>query len=187
MLRKKLLTIACVVGILGCGACFLPPVNSTPHYPPPPPIREELRGIKAIRVFVDDASGAHTVDTSEVASCVAGNLDERAGQTHIKNEDRKTPRPGDAVLQITLQKVTTTQNPPAQQENERRWSLELTIDATLTGANGETLWEQKSQSYRDDGYFQSNDPVKIWKDSGVSLWLSGRFSDRLLGAMFYGD
>jgi len=35
MVEKKLLTLAGVVGILACGACFLPPLPQ--HEPPPPP------------------------------------------------------------------------------------------------------------------------------------------------------
>lgn len=186
MVRKQLLTVGCVLGILACGACFLPPIKTTPTYPPAP-LREELHGIKAIRVVVDDASATHFVDASQVAACVTQNLDGRAGRTHIRSDNRETPRAGNALLRITIKNVTTTENQYAQQGAAKRWSLGVTIDATLSDADGKTLWEQKDQTYRDDDSFESDDPATIWKTSRALNWLSGRFSDQILGAMFYGN
>jgi hypothetical protein len=187
MLGKKLLTIACVVGILACGACFLPPIGNTPRDPPPPPLRDELRGIKTIDLFVDDNSDSHLVVPAQVAGRIGGKMDWLEDRTHINCAFRATPRPRDAVLRITLLKESATQRAPESSQTGPGWLLELTINATLTGPDGQILWQQKNVTYSDNESFQPNDPGEISKDQKILDWISGRFSDQLLDAMFYGN
>jgi hypothetical protein len=186
MLRKKLLTIACVTGILACGACFLPPIKTTPTYPPAP-LRDELRGIKAIAIFVDDGSGSHFLAAGQVKGLLAANVDARQNQTHISCLFRATPRPKDAVLRITLLDESATLQAPASSQPVPLWLLQLTVDAKLTGPNGQILWQQQKVTYSHNESIQTNDPAEAWKDPKVSYWLSREFSDQLLGAMFYGN
>jgi hypothetical protein len=42
-------------------------------------------------------------------------------------------------------------------------------------------------TYSDNESFQPNDPGEISKDQKILDWISGRFSDQLLDAMFYGN
>jgi hypothetical protein len=186
MLRKKLLTIACVVGILAGGACFLPPIKNTPTYPPAP-LRDELRGIKTIDLFVDDGSGSHFLVPGRVMGLIAGNADARERQTHISCLFRATPRPKDAVLRITLLDESATPRAPISSQSAPLWLLQLTVDAKLTGPDGQILWQQQKVTYSHNESIQTNDPAEAWKDPKVSHWLFTEFSDRLLGAMFYGN
>jgi hypothetical protein len=185
MLREKLLTIACAVGILACGACFLPPIDSPPH-PTAPPLREALRGIKTIRVVVDDASEAHTLDPSELASCIAGALRSRVWRTHVELEDQETPQAGDAVLHIKLIKVTSTTD-PGTNEMARLWFLEVALSATLIDAHGQTIWQQNHPPYDLRIDSQSDNPTAVWKEPQVRAWLSYGVSDNVLDKMFYGN
>jgi hypothetical protein len=186
MLEKKLLTVAGVIGILACGACFLPPIKNTPQYPPAP-LRPELKGIKTIDLFVDDASDSHQVDRIKVAALICNNMDSRKDQTRIGCEFRETPRPKYAVLRVTLVKEWANPRPPESGQAAPLWLLELTINATLTGPKGQVLWQQENATYRGNEFIQTNDPVEAWKDPRAAHWISTGFSDRLLGAMFYGN
>ncbi len=186
MPRKKLLTIACVVGILACGACFLPPIKTTPTYPPAP-LRDELRGIRAIRVVVDDASQLHLVDPRQLEGRIDADIDSRQDQTHISAVFRAAPRPKDAVLRITLLDESATPQPPASNQSAPLWQLRLTVDAKLTGPDGKVLWQQQKVTYSHNESIQTNDPVEAWKDPEASHWLSAECGNQLLGAMFYGN
>jgi hypothetical protein len=186
MLEKKLLTVAGVIGILACGACFLPPIKNTPNYPPPP-LRDSLKGIRTIDLFLDDSSDSHQVNRIKAAALLCNNIDSRKDQTRIHCDFRDTPRPKDAVLRITLVKESATAHLPDSSQAAPRWVLALTINATLTGPDGQILWQEQNVTYNDSESIETNDPATAWESARVLDWLGGGFSDKLLGAMFYGN
>lgn len=191
MLRKKLLTVACVVGILACGACFLPPGDNGPSYPPPPPpsapqLRTELHGVKAIRVVVDDATEAHFLDASQVARAVSAHLLEQASQSHISLEKGETLQPGDALLRIILQSTTAVPHNPVAGNPARVWQFHLIYTATLTDASGKTVWQRKEQPYAHMYELQVNDPADVWTTPEVQGRFPNAFGSNVVHEMLYG-
>src|SRR5208283_5679577 len=125
MLRKKLLTIACVVGILACGACFMPSPNQSPPVRPPipisPPKRTDLSGIRMILVEVTNTSGTHHVDPQAFSRMIASVYNEHTHPLYPRAYTQGAPKPDDAVLQVTIMKEITgpemgvnAQKPPRQ-------------------------------------------------------------------------
>ncbi len=190
MLRKKLLTVACVLGILACGACFLPPSGNSPSYPPPPaplpPLRPELQGIKAIRVVVIDATATHVLDPSQVAQSVSAHLLEQASHSHINLEKSDALQSGEAVLCITLQSTTAVPHNPESGKSVRAWRFYLSYTATLTDTRGQTIWQRKDQSYDHIYALQANGPANVWTAPGIQGLFPNAFGYYVVHEMLYG-
>jgi hypothetical protein len=190
MIRKKLLTIVCVAGILACGACFLPPDGNTPSYPPPPSpppphLRPELQGIKAIRVVVVDATETHVLDPSQIAQAVSMHLLEQTNQSQIHLDKSETLQPGDAVLRIRLQNTTAVQQSHVSGKAMRAWRFYLTYTATLTDRSGQTIWQRTDQPYDHLYALQTNDPAKAWQAPGIQRLFADAFAFSTVHEMLY--
>jgi hypothetical protein len=161
MRRKKLLTVVSVIGLLACGACFLPP---------PRPARIHLRGFENMVVTVTDRSGAPLVDKDEFGQSVAAaiNMDARSDSftTHFGGET--TPK--DAVLQVLIVRETATPEPMSPGVFD--WTLTFATDITVTRATGVALGHLPSRYFRWKGSLPASSAELAWRDPKVRTWLN---------------
>jgi hypothetical protein len=149
MQQKQLITLIAVVGILACGACFVPPPRpSTPRPPAPLRTQLDLRGSKRLRVTVADTSGAHHVDTAMLEGCVADSINRRGMRGVPQAVGGGEASAGDAVLSIAIEKETAA--PEAQQlsDDSITWDFDLTLSSSVARADGVVVWNQPSSVYQ---------------------------------------
>ena len=149
MFSKKLLTLACVVGILAFGGCIFIPSGPAP---PPAPPRVEFTGIQMIEVAVSNVSESHHLDSTDLAQAVVKEINDHAKYTTMKAEvQKRIGAAGDAVLKITVLSETAVPVPAAKTPH---WTFEFKISSTLTTADGKVVWGRTNESYavyRPDG------------------------------------
>jgi hypothetical protein len=188
MVEKKLFTLACVLGILACGACFGPDKNQSPpvsrpiriHPPtisPPKPI--DLTGIRKILIKVTNSTETHHVDPGVLGRMIASSFNFHEHSYIPRAYTQGAPQPGDAVLQVTIVKEITgpeaainAQEPPGQ-------FLDLFMDASLTQDDGKVIWSESKLYFRfaDTGrWLPSRNPwgswdFKDWLHNEVATWL----------------
>lgn len=161
------MTVVCAIGILACGACFLPPPRQT--LPPPP--RIDLRGSRDISVVVTNVSETHHIDADAFGRWIADAINEDSGPSGPKAHGGGKPNPGEAVLQISIKKESaesrTDTIPPALSV----WTLSTTIDAMLLAADGTVVLHLSNDEYRSNARRRASDSQDIWRSQTVESWL----------------
>lgn len=137
MLKKKLVTIAGVLGILACGACFLPPIHNGPPAPPPPPPLPQLQGIRTVRVIVTDNSIPAHIDTQVMASAVAKYINLLNNSDAIAAHAGGDSADADLTIAIANENASIKQVEPL--DGSESWLFEFTFSESLKEANGMIL------------------------------------------------
>jgi hypothetical protein len=168
MLSRKLLTLSCAAGIVGLGACFLPPIQ--PRQPPPPPPRLNFQGIRRINIAASNNSPSHHMDASALAMEVAYALKRRDTKLGVtaNADDSKTH---DGTLQIDIVKEAALPDAETALPDASRWIFEITLNATLTNREGKVVWSATNFLFR------SLRPIVV--PGNADVW-SNRQSDNLI-------
>lgn len=144
MQSKQLITALCALGILGSGACFLPPTES--KAPPPPPLRVDLHGSKRIFVQVADSSPAQHIDAKFAAAQIAELLAEKTHVSNISVVSEGARQPDDALLLVSILSESAAEL-PAKKPGTREWKIAVTLDASLTAGDGSLVWRRSGLEY----------------------------------------
>ena len=178
MVEKKLITLACAVRILVCGACFLPPLPE--HQPPPPPLpRLALAGIQSIRVSVTNTSESHHLDPLDLARAVTKSINEQANETGISAYDQIYA--GDAVLAITVLSESATPSTTG----DKKVSFLIDISATLTRQDGAVIWRETDAAYPFSYNLTSDHSEDAWQNAFLRTWLTNMLGTGLVHRMFH--
>ena len=178
MVKKKLVTLACAIGILACGACFLPPL---PEHQPPPP-RIELLGVQDIRVAAANVSELHHIDPSALAKAVANSIELRARETGVNASAQEgAGAAGDAVLAITVLDESATPSP----SSNKRLSLLINVSATLTRQDGAVIWRETDAAYPFSYNLTSDHSEDAWQNAFLRTWLTNMLGTGLVHRMFH--
>lgn len=179
MVRTKLITLACAVGILACGACFLPP----PPQPPPPPLRIDLRGSRAIRVEVTNTSATRHVDPDDMSRWIVASINAQRREGIPAARAGGEPAEGDAVLRVSILAESLVSRPTTQGPSNAV-QIQLTIDATLTRPDGAIVWQEREHPYRSNGDYilSSSGDSWIWKSE--KAWVHYSLCNLLVARMF---
>jgi hypothetical protein len=148
MVKKKLLTLAGVVGILACGACFLPPLPQKKAPLPP-----ALSSVHEIAVQVEDGAAGNLFDPVIMSSATASNFNRILMDYQVRAEAYNTGGHGDAVLRITVLNKTTSCVPKG---NGEYCSIELIASYTLTAVDGRVLLSRPRESSKNGIWQQGN-------------------------------
>jgi len=177
MVEKKLLTVASAVGILACGACFLPPLPE-----PAPPLRNALRGVRTIQITAANDSPSHHIDPSGLAQALMQNLNWKTSETGATAfVTQKAGVLEGAALAITILSEDGKPIPLKDYPSLSRWKVVVKISATLTRQDGSQIWQETGTEYSvDHVYPRSGAP---WDDSHSSNLLASELADRLIGRM----
>jgi hypothetical protein len=180
MVEKKLLTLAGVVGILACGACFLPPLPQ--HKPEPPPIHNGLDGVQSIRVEVANASPSHHLDSADLARKIADAINEESWRTKVNAHVGKEAEAEDAVLAITVLSETVE---PATPTKTGRITFRVMDSATLTKPGGALVWRETEAGNWIECNVAEDNAADAWNVPGLVNGVDKALSDRLVFRMFY--
>jgi hypothetical protein len=172
MLKKKLLTLACALGILACGACFLPPDRSNPP-PLPPPLRESLRRIRTIRVEAANQAGPGPINPVDLALAVATDINANALGRHVRARVASSPE-CDAHLQVTIQSETASHT-----SGVANWHIAVGVSSILSGRDGRVLWSE-THFYSLNRPFAENAPDQLWQHKEIQSWLAWSLVKRML-------
>ena len=183
MLEKKLVTLGCAVGILACGACFLPPLPQ--HEPLPPPVRLDLKGIQRIRVEVSNNSESHHLDPNALAGWIEIRINTQARGAGVKAFSQKTPASADAdaVLQVTVLSETLAPDRPESTDGGEQWNVQVSLSAVLTKNDGQVVWRESNGDYR---FLRSDarvDAADFWNGPGLKNWVTVETGWRLVARM----
>ncbi|MGD0631919.1 MAG: hypothetical protein ABR987_21510 [Terracidiphilus sp.] len=181
MLAKKLVTLGCAVGILACGACFLPPL----HEPPPPPVRLDFEGIQRIRVEVSNNSESHHLDPNALASFIEVRINSQARLAGVKAFSQKDPASADAdgVLHVTVLSETVAPARPESTGGGEPWDVQVSLSAVLTKKDAQVVWRESDGDYRFLRSLSRANAAAIWKGPAVRNLLGSETAWRLVNRM----
>jgi len=172
MLSKKLVTLGGALGILACGACFVPPQR--PYHPPPaPPLPASLRSIRTIAVQVSNDSESHHLQAAELAAMVARNIGLLGSEPHITATTDGAANP-DARLAISIRSETATPQPV-----DLNWDLAIEASSTLTARDGQVLWSE-TRIFKTARRFPEQNPEQVWQNSQIRTWLAWTLANRMM-------
>ena len=161
MLGKKLLTLACAAGIVGLGACFLPPIE--PRQPPPPPPRLDFHGMRRIYVSVTNKSASQHTDASALAAAIALAFNDR-DNIHGIHASPAESKHHDGTLQIDIVNESALPEATPASPGIGSWVFEVTWNATLTAANGTVLWRATNSVFRSNRPLDVPNSEDVWSN-----------------------
>ncbi len=184
MLRKQLITLAAILGILGCGACFLPPL--IPRTPPPPPMHIDLRGVRTIGVTAANESEMHRLDAVQMAKSLAEDANDSVQETRVRLRAHRDGRDEDAQLKLVILKETAIRLPQRKPGAVQTWALRLNMAMTLTARNGRVIWQDANwQMDAGTGILAADEAAFLQR---VSLqWVYDELGYLVARHMFYGE
>jgi hypothetical protein len=182
MLGKKLLTIACVLGILAFGACFGPD-----YHPPPRPLAPglDLSGVRSIGVMVTNNSESHHVDTSTLAKVLEEQINEQSRDIKVKAHVEKESGNGDAVLAVVILSENATQNSRPNAIGYQTWTFRVKMSVTLTARDGRVIWKGTDEDYSFTEGFPAGSPG-VWKESRAQSYSDYFLCVSLVNHVFFG-
>ena len=186
MLRKQLITLAAILGILGCGACFLPNLVDRDPIPPPPPLKIDLRGVRMIGVTVSDDSKAPLLDPAMLSQRVAEYGNFRSRDTKVKWRVHRESGNEDARLKISILKESAVKVPQTTPSAAQKWALRLTISSTLTTRDGRVIWQDTNRNRDLAPAITAADETEFLQKLSHP-WIYGALSYPLIKSMFYGE
>jgi hypothetical protein len=182
MMKQKLLTVAGVLGILACGACFLPPIGQ--KQPTAPPINPKLTGIHKIRVEVAETVDPGHLDIIELARSTASDISAEASGRGIKaltSEGRV-----DATLSIVITDESAFQTRMNDINGAVNWRYDVIWDATLTTSDGNIRWQEKNRRVRFSHWFSQPPGENVWIDHAVRAEAVNQFRVQFVPDFLYG-
>jgi hypothetical protein len=160
MLKKKLLTIAGVVGILACGACFLPPIHTRPPTPlPPPPIRLP-ENIHTVRVVVTDNSIPAHIDTQAIANSVATYINLIDAGQGASAHAGKEPADADFDVAIADENAILIKSWPS--DDTESWSFSFTLTPVLVRNGSKIIGRKRNVPIQFQVVLQPHHPADVW-------------------------
>jgi hypothetical protein len=183
MLEKKVITVACAVGILACGACFLPPLPE--HQPPPPPVLLDLQGIQRIRVEVTNTSESRNLDSDALARWIKIRINSEFRSAGVKAVSQKESvrEKTDAVMQVTVLKESAILKRMEPDGFEADWDFQINISAVLAKNDGQVVWRESDGEYRFYEKFPALETGIVLRHPDTKEWLVNGIGQRLVSRM----
>jgi hypothetical protein len=185
MLRKRLLTLACVAGILAFGACFLPPLPPSPHREPPPSPYANLQGIHSIGVDVTNSSESHHVDPTVLARAVVENINWRASANGVYAHVKNVVSGEEGLLEIEVLSENALSSSPSAVVGMVTRNFKVEMSATLKSNDGKVLWHAARASYPVSQDFPVDYSADPWNESLSQRRLADALSNALVYRMLY--
>jgi hypothetical protein len=154
--QKQAVTLLGAIGILACGACFVPS-----HYPPPPPPPHVTEGVKSQR----DRSAPNRLDLAALTGVILVDMNRRNAQTHLSAYPaEKSPSEVDATLQVEILSVSATPQTAPEDSGQQKWQFAIQTSSILTRQNGQVLWRSTINPVSPTLESYAHDSEAMWKD-----------------------
>ena len=158
MVEKKLLTAACAVGILACGACFLPPPNQ-----PKPQLPPALASVHIISIQVEDGTGSNLFDPLMMSKAVASNFNHQWSEYPVRARALNAGGTGDATLRIVV--LRKTDSFTLGKKGRQFYPLEMVASFTVTAADGRNLASKPEEHMKFGAWFNGKSPPETWNSN----------------------
>jgi hypothetical protein len=160
MIEKKLLTLACAVGILACGACFLPPLDE-----PKPQLPPALASVHIIAIQVEDGTGSNLFDPLMMSSATVSNFNRLWSEYPVRAKALNAGGPSDAVLRVVVLHKTDSFTPG--KKGRQFYPLEMIASFTVTAADGTNLESKPEESVKFGVWFSGKSLPENWNSSPI--------------------
>jgi len=183
MLGKKLLTLACVVGILAFGACFGPG-----YKPPSPPSLRTLSGVRTIHVTVSNQSPSRHLEPAPLAQAIVSEINSRTRQTGLRAVAQGESAPPDGFLAVVILDESGAVKSRTNKLDPVPWRFVIKISATLTGSERNVLWSDPGTFYTDARALpkgSENSPIPGWDAPRLQDDLDRSLSSKFIEKMLY--
>ena len=179
MFKRQLVTLACVVGILVCGACGLMFEPS----PTPPPMTRFV-GIHTVRVEVTNQTATHQLDTESLRDALIREINAQKGRIRL---EAVSAGDADCVLSLNVLDEDGREVWTDPKQDSALWQFQAKFDVKLTGKKGQILW---SVPWPSSHQFQFRDIQKKnitpgWGDPGLRKQLSFMWASALVNFLAY--
>ncbi len=178
MLKQKLITLAAILGILACGACF------QEHYTPPPPPPIVAEGLSNVGVVVSDLTESHRLNSAALAAALAQNFSLRFRDDRLSAHAAHRPEE-DGFVEVKILSVTAAKHPDLAPNGEQWWSFEVKTVASLTRSNGQVLWQgaEATDSRQLNSY--ATEEEEMWRDPFIQSQLLRSIGARIAYTVAY--
>lgn len=171
MLGKKLLTLACVLAIIGIGACFLPP----PHIPARLPAY--LVGVRTLAIQVEDKSENEPFDAAAMSNETTASFNGLWKEYSIHARPWSSGMSADATLQIVVLHKSMLRD--GLVDGKQAWNFQITAHYALTARDGSALGVSTERVIRFTRWFPAASLAPSWNlrdvfnDSAYNLAMFG--------------
>jgi hypothetical protein len=185
MLSKQLITLASILAILGCGACFLPsPIDRTP--PPPPPLHIDLRGVRTIGVTLTNESETHRLGPAQMAKCIVDEANYDYRETKVRVRVHRDGGNEDAELKLVILKEGAVRLPNPRPGVTQKWAVRVSVSGTLTARDGRVIWQETNRELDAGTAIMATDEAEFLQKLSVP-WVNSELCYSLVMQVFYGD
>jgi hypothetical protein len=180
MLKKQLITAACVVGTLVCGGCGL-----LFREPPPQLPKRLFAGTHTLRVQVSNSSPTHGIDVDSMREALVKELRAPSNRSRVL-----VVTEGDADTTLNIDVVSEDARPFIQdpKRDGARWSFRVLITARLTDRQGKQLWVRTHWPIElSHGFYHLNgrEITNAWTVPGFRKELNEIVSSQLVDELLY--
>jgi hypothetical protein len=181
MLAKKLITIAGALGILACGACFIP---VQPERPPLPPQRADLQGVHSIHVVVRNISKGHHLNSDELERQIADDINSWSRSTSVRAHTVDGVKGEDAVLDVDILSESASEESSTNPDPVHPWDMSFSFSATLAKTDGEVIWRETAVSCSFTRAYANMNADTALDGANVRYWANYFISRKLIYEMF---
>ena len=162
MLRPKVLTVAAVLGILACGACFLPPLPQPKRKLPP-----YLAGVHTVAIQVEDLSTSDPFDSGAMSTATAASFNRLWTDFPVHAEPLHSVNTADATLHIAILYKYKSASLSRGPDGGEVWDFQIAANFTLMARDGRLLWQQFGKTRNFARWFQAAPTPSLWNSREV--------------------
>jgi hypothetical protein len=151
MFKRQLLTLACVAGILVCGACGL-------MFREPPPRMTLFVGVHTMQVVVTNTSATHQLDPGGIQQALIRGFNLSTNRTHFT---ASTDGDADCMLSLNIVEEDAHEQKAWAGADGADWVFHAVISAKLVDKDGRVLWAKPDWSFRNVYNFEHIQQRKI--------------------------
>jgi hypothetical protein len=184
MLQKKLITLAAILGILACGACFRDYEKAPPSQPPT--LQLNLDGIREITITVKNLAKSNFIDTESIARHAIDKVNASTKTTGLRAHLAAENEQHDANLEINILSVEAVPTSPVGGNRRILWKIPIITKATLTRRDGIVIWSEDKGDHSYDLFTRGKTAKDVLRDHRWHAWAEGWVGQSEISQMLYG-
>jgi hypothetical protein len=126
--------------------------------------------VDGIFLEVTEISDPRRIDTDQLGQWIAAYINMRDQSQNPRAYLGGQQKAGDAVLHVSIGDEGAASKPEPQSP-QTRWTLTVSIAATLTAADGAVLWQKSSRQFHLNRRLLASTPKLAWQSPAVAVWL----------------